>query len=190
MRYLVCSALLLFGFSAAQASVFDFSYSGVAKPLLGGSATDISASGTLDVTAMGGGVYKITDITGIRDVDNSSGVFQYQQTITDTGANFGYLFTDSSGNFQLQTGGAGILVFGVSGSTSGTDTVEYLSGVGYQETFVPSNLVGTTTATLTNFKITDPPAPSVPEPSTVLLFSTLGPGVWFLARKMALRQSR
>jgi hypothetical protein len=175
MRHLACLALLLVGASASRAAVFSFSYSGVAVSVLG-THTDVSASGTLTATATTGGLYQVTGITGTRIIGSTD------ETITSS-SSLGFLYSSSSG-LTLDPGSAGILAFDLSGIT-GTDTVEYISGVGYEETLVNlGSPLASSTATLTSFTIT-----AMPEPATLLLFLAVGLGVWLLTRKLPSRKA-
>jgi hypothetical protein len=169
MRHLACLAVLLFGGSALQASVFSFSYSGTELV----SGTHVSASGTLTATATTGGLYQVTGITGTRVVGSTD------ETITG-GSSLGLLYSSGSG-LGLDPGSAGILTFGLSGIT-GTDTLEYISGLGYEETLLAG--LSSSTANLTSFTIT-----AMPEPATLLLFLSAGLGVWVLARKLPSRKT-
>jgi hypothetical protein len=124
---------------------------------------------------MGGGVYQVTNISGTRN---------NTQTITGLApGDLSYLYTGAGGLFGLTTKG-GMVEFGLKG-VSGYDSFEYLSGVGYAETMFNSHGVPTSTATLKSLKIT-----AMPEPSTLLIFLTLGVLVWALGRKLPIRLVR
>ena len=79
--------------ASANATVFDWSYSG------GG----VSASGTLDATDAGGGVYDVTSITGVRDGVSIAGLTSYagsDNLVYNPGPYVDYpglAYTDSSG---------------------------------------------------------------------------------------------
>jgi hypothetical protein len=174
MRFLMGSAMiLLFGGMCLRADVFSFSYSGVSISLSG--TQSVSAFGTLTANALGGGLYQVTGITGTRD----------GTAITDPSGDLGLLYTSSGGQLGLDPGSAGIIAFDLAGMV-GTDTVEYLSGVGYEETLLDlSNPLASSTAHLTSFNIV-----AVPEGSTLQILLALGLGVWILARKLPLHTAR
>ncbi len=174
MRFLMGSAMvLLLGGMCLRADVFSFSYSGVATSLSG--TYTVSASGTLTANAVGAGLYQVTSISGTRDGTE----------ITDPSGDLGLLYTSSGGQLGLDPGSAGIVAFGLAGM-AGTDTVEYLSGVGYEETLVDlTNVLDSSTTRLTSFDIV-----AVPESSTLQILLALGLGVWILARKLPLHTAR
>jgi hypothetical protein len=162
MRYQLCLCMLLLGSPVLRASQFSFSYSGVADPLLG-SPYQVTASGTLTAQSVGNGVYDVTNISGTRN-----GV-----TIVDSGiGNLGILYMT---NGVLGLGNSGFLEFGL--GHGATDTVAYTGSV-LEEVLVSTS---PSVATISKFSVT------VPEPSTVLIFLTLGLVVWAFGRKLPTR---
>lgn len=183
MRFLMGSAMMMvLGGICLQAETFSFSYSGVAVSLSG--TQNVSAYGTLTATALGVGLYQVTSISGTRDL-GSTAQTTTSTNITDPSGDLGLLYTSSGGQLGLDPGSAGIMAFGLAGMI-GTDTLEYLSGVGYEETLVDlSNLLDSSTAHLTSFSIV-----AVPENSTLQILLALGLGIWILARKLHLHTAR
>jgi hypothetical protein len=165
MRYQLGLSLLLLGASALHASQFDFSYSNA--------AATVSASGILTATSIGGGVYQVTNIQGTRDGTTITGLAPGDLSLLSIG---------TGGAIGLES--AGVVEFDLLG-VSGYDSFEYLTGVGYEETMFNSHGLPTSTNALTSFKIT-----AVPEPSTLLIFLTLGTLVWALGRKLPIRTAR
>jgi hypothetical protein len=174
MRYQLGFSLLLLGASALHAAQFNFSYSG----------SGVTATGTITATNMRGGVYQVTNISGTRDGT---------QAITGlVPGGLAFLYNGPGGAIGLE--GAGVVEFDIKGVT-GYDSFEYIGGRGpgrggaggpwYEEIMFNSRGVPTSTASLTSFKIT-----AVPEPSTPLIFLTLGTLVWALGRKLPIRTVR
>jgi hypothetical protein len=173
MRYRIGLSLLLLGAWTLHADQFNFSYSGTT---FGGGT--VSASGMLTATEEGtSGVYQVTNISGTRD----------GKSIVDSGIpGIGELgvFTESGNTFGL--GNSGFLAFGVQGV--GLDSVAYthglyvemLTSLGFPPSISMTNLSNVSIARIT----------AVPEPSTLLIFLTLGMLVWAVGRKLPTRTAR
>jgi hypothetical protein len=93
----VLATAVLIGAPAARATVFDWSYNGL-------HGYSVTASGTLDATPLGGGVYAVTDITGIRNGVAITGLTAYavedQRVYTSFPAldYFGLAFVNANGS--------------------------------------------------------------------------------------------
>jgi PEP-CTERM motif len=172
MRYQLSLSLLLLGASALQASQFTFSFSG----------GNVSATGSLTANNInpgsGPGLYDVTSITGTFTISGTS----YSISQSPLG-NLGALLIDQTGaNGSVQLGAGGI-TFGV--GKNGVDAVAY---TGSSYTSVLTNFSTGSITSGTNFTVVDPPAPKgVPEPSTVLIFLTLGIVFWAFGRKLPRR---
>ena len=150
------TAVLLSVVTVAQADVFTFSYSG----------SGLSASGTVNAAAIGGGEYSITGlVSGSRD----------GQTITSAAGDFYYTGSPSIFSNAELTLGVNGLIFDLVVDNA-LDASE----------LAVSNKGTTTDTTLTSFSIN---RASVPEPSALLLLATMGLGVWLLARKLHLKKT-
>lgn len=164
MRYQLLLSMLLLGSSFLGSSALqaaEFSFTY--------SGTNVYATGTLTAMSEGGGLYEITNITGERNGD----------TIVESPlGNLGVNYTGTGGVLGLESGGA--IEFGLQ-NVIGLDTVEYVGGI-YEEVLASTD---PSITKLTTFAVT-----AVPEPSTLLIFLTLGLAVWALSRKLPLRKLR
>lgn len=155
IKQLVCATVLLLGATVLRADVFSFSYSGMG----------VSLTGTVTATETLPGMYTVTDIVGTR---TGSG---HTWAISDLpGGSF--LYSDSWGSM-------GTFLLGLSGFSSGTDTLQFLGGLSVES--------GSAGASIGSFYLGS--SVPVPEPATLLLLCTMGLGVWVLARKLPAKQT-
>ena len=156
-------AVLLVGATSANADTFQFSYSG----------SGVSASGVLNATPVGGGIYIVTSISGTRNGQPITGLVPCNPIspatyCTGVGYNYDNLLFPTS-TMQLDLYG---LVFGVEGLTNPVNLYwesRIPSPVYMELTWVatggtPSRLYTPTEVSFSNT--------AVPEPSTVLLFGS------------------
>jgi PEP-CTERM motif len=168
MRYQFLLSLLLLGGSVLRADQFSFTYSGEAIGITG--MYNVTETGTLIATNDGNGLYSVTSISGTRDGD---------QTIS--GLVSGYPDTFLTSNSGLLAATLDLSIQGV-----GTDLIAGGTGL-YAETLSSSNPFADSAGT-GNLSINA--VTHVPEPSTLLIFLTLGVAVWALGRKLPTRASR
>jgi len=120
-----------------------------------------TVSGTITATSTLPGIYTITGISGT--IIGGSKIW----TITGLSSDPDFVYSGGSGT--------GSVDFNVTGSSKGSDTLSFAGS-----TFAQSGTTGTMAGF--NFYLG-----SVPEPGTLLLFGTMGLGVWLLARKLPCR---